>query len=347
MSFIDDNSAYESWLRRKCTVDKEGLRRKHKDMSDEAFTFLRGTYFRWAKTIEKLCPEFDDAPHVLAIGDVHVENFGTWRNVEQRLVWGLNDFDEAAPMPYALDLVRLVTSARLATDKVPAKTIARAILTGYRKGLEDPKATLLDEAETWMIEFLKTTEKMRADFSEKMTTNSKKLQTQRTLPPKAKRGLLQALPKPARPKRFARRYAGVGSLGKPRFVVVAKWHDGLIVREAKAQVASAWDWAHRRPDAKSRLLKAAWSASRSPDPYLDADGRFVFRRLAADADKIEMDGSKLHRYGLQTHLLTAMGRDLGSFHASNRNDTRRFSETCVGAAAPGCIMRLIARNGRS
>ena len=84
-------------------------------MSDGPFPFLRGTYFRWAKTIERLCPEFKGAPKVLAVGDIHIENFGTWRNVEQRLVWGINDFDEAARMPYAFDLVRLVTSARLAT----------------------------------------------------------------------------------------------------------------------------------------------------------------------------------------------------------------------------------------
>ena len=42
------------------------------------------------------------------------ENFGTWRDAEGRLIWGVNDFDEAARMPYALDIVRLATSAVLA-----------------------------------------------------------------------------------------------------------------------------------------------------------------------------------------------------------------------------------------
>jgi uncharacterized protein (DUF2252 family) len=54
------------------------------------------------------------APTVLAIGDLHVENYGTWRDAEGRLVWGINDFDEAFPLPYTIDLVRLATSARLA-----------------------------------------------------------------------------------------------------------------------------------------------------------------------------------------------------------------------------------------
>ncbi len=51
---------------------------------------------------------------MLAVGDIHVENFGTWRDAEGRLVWGVNDFDDAARMPYAIDIVRLATSAVLA-----------------------------------------------------------------------------------------------------------------------------------------------------------------------------------------------------------------------------------------
>jgi len=42
------------------------------------------------------------------------KNFGTWRDGDGRLVWGVNDFDEAAVMPYPLDLVRLAASIRLA-----------------------------------------------------------------------------------------------------------------------------------------------------------------------------------------------------------------------------------------
>jgi len=36
---------------------------------------------------------------VLAVGDLHVENFGTWRDAEGRLIWGVNDFDEAWRLP--------------------------------------------------------------------------------------------------------------------------------------------------------------------------------------------------------------------------------------------------------
>ena len=49
-------------------------------------------------------------PKVLAVGDLHIENFGTWRDSEGRLVWGVNDFDETWRLPYTQDLVRLTTS---------------------------------------------------------------------------------------------------------------------------------------------------------------------------------------------------------------------------------------------
>ena len=51
-----------------------------------------------------------------SVGDLHIENFGTWRDAEGRLVWGVNDVDEACRLPYTNDLVRLGTSAMLAAD---------------------------------------------------------------------------------------------------------------------------------------------------------------------------------------------------------------------------------------
>src|ERR1039458_5738131 len=36
-----------------------------------------------------------DAPKVLAVGDLHVGSFGTWRDTEGRLSWGVDDFDES------------------------------------------------------------------------------------------------------------------------------------------------------------------------------------------------------------------------------------------------------------
>ena len=50
------------------------------------------------------------------MGDLHVDSFGTWRDVEGRLCWGVDDFDEAYPLPYTNDLVRLAASAKIVID---------------------------------------------------------------------------------------------------------------------------------------------------------------------------------------------------------------------------------------
>src|SRR5471030_326037 len=116
MSFIGDNDAYEAWLRTQCDVVEEDLQAKHERMSKSAFDFLRATFFRWAGKISSICPELASSTPIVAVGDTHVENFGTWRDAEGRLVWGINDFDEAAIIPFAFDLVRLAASARLAPN---------------------------------------------------------------------------------------------------------------------------------------------------------------------------------------------------------------------------------------
>jgi hypothetical protein len=39
-----------------------------------------------------------EAPRVLCVGDLHVGSFGTWRDAEGRLCWGVDDFDDAYPL---------------------------------------------------------------------------------------------------------------------------------------------------------------------------------------------------------------------------------------------------------
>ena len=106
--------SYEAWMGRQIKIVRPDLRLKHARMTDSPFVFLRATFYRWIQLWPSVCSSIVDAPVVLAVGDLHLENFGTWRDVEGRLVWGLNDVDEACRLPYTNDLVRLATSAFLA-----------------------------------------------------------------------------------------------------------------------------------------------------------------------------------------------------------------------------------------
>src|SRR5215471_12638948 len=114
MKFSIATEQYEAWLGRRLRLLQPDLDLKHREMRGTPFPFLRATYYRWAQTWAGICGAAAKAPKVLAVGDLHIENFGTWRDIDGRLIWGINDFDEAYPLPYTLDLVRLATSAHLA-----------------------------------------------------------------------------------------------------------------------------------------------------------------------------------------------------------------------------------------
>jgi hypothetical protein len=109
---------YERWLHKRIDVVEADLELKHQQMAGSLFAFLRATFYRWASLWPEVCPDLVEAPRVLAVGDLHVENFGAWRDTEGRLIWGVNDFDEVANMPYAVDLVRLY---RLPADALTAE----------------------------------------------------------------------------------------------------------------------------------------------------------------------------------------------------------------------------------
>jgi uncharacterized protein (DUF2252 family) len=80
---------YERWLARWIQLVPEDLRLKHVLMNNDGFSFLRATFYRWTQLWPQICAELVTAPPVQAVGDLHVENFGTWHDREGRLVWGM------------------------------------------------------------------------------------------------------------------------------------------------------------------------------------------------------------------------------------------------------------------
>lgn len=324
MSFRAMNAEYEAWLRTQCAVVERDLERKHEKMRSSAFAFLRATSFRWAARIERICDDLADAPQVLSVGDAHIENFGTWRDAEGRLVWGINDFDDAAVTPYPLDLLRLATSMRLFPGRIiGARTASEAILEGYRRGLLEPRPTLLDEQETWMRDFVACSDQERFNFWRDIDA------LKSANPPDAvTQELKDSMPDNASILRFARRAKGGGSLGRPRFVAIAAWRGGRIVREAKALVPSSWDWAHEQAAARSRFLDVATGRFRSPDPHLDLRGGFIVRRLAADSRKVERETGI--DFELETDLLRAMGFDIGAIHADDAQSVAKIIDHLDG-----------------
>src|SRR5215472_8149550 len=140
MDVRESTRRYESWLKREVPLVQADLHLKHRRMAEAPFLFLRATFYRWAQQWCDECPELAGAPKVLAVGDLHVENFGTWRDSEGRLIWGVNDFDETVTLPYTQDLVRLATSAMLAIEEkrltLSQRSACQAIAAGYAESLK-------------------------------------------------------------------------------------------------------------------------------------------------------------------------------------------------------------------
>src|SRR5258705_13944436 len=136
MDLSKATAKYEAWLGDRLHIVPDDLAFKHEQMRTAAFPFLRATYYRWAQLFPEHCAKAAKAPELLAVGDLHVENFGTWRDSEGRLIWGINDFDEAWRLPYTSDLVRLATSALLVPADCGAKSAVAALLKGYRDALQ-------------------------------------------------------------------------------------------------------------------------------------------------------------------------------------------------------------------
>ncbi|WP_342724176.1 DUF2252 family protein [Bradyrhizobium sp. B097] len=308
MSFLAANRSYESWMRTQCEVVEDDLDRKHERMKESSFLFLRATFFRWPYFLKHAAADVLKMPAPLAVGDAHVENFGTWRDAEVRLVWGINDHDDASYIPYGSDLLRLAVSVRLASFGLANIDAATAILEGYEHGLKYPGPTILDENERWMRKYVAVTDDERDDFWDGIT------KCPDADPPKeARSALLGSLPASARVERFARRRKGGGSLGRPRFIVIAGWQGGQIVREAKALIPSGWEWATGNPGRPSRFEEIAKASTRSPDPFLGVRNGFIVRRLSPDARKIERSPEFDRK--LDSKLLRAMGSEVGSIHA--------------------------------
>jgi hypothetical protein len=293
------------------------LRVKHQRMAQSPFPFLRATFYRWVQLWPQVCPELVTTPAVLGVGDLHVENFGTWRDSEGRLIWGVNDFDEVALIPYAVDLVRLAVSAdfamrenHLSCDPTDA---CDAILAGYREGFaEGGQPFVLAEQHRLLRDLALSELRDPTLYRQKFT----QLPTVRAgLPAEVKAALNHALPEARLPFRVVHRQAGLGSLGRRRFAALAEWRGGWIAREAKELAVSAWHWESRRA-AQILYERAIGQAVRVPDPFVGVSGNWLIRRLAPDCSRIELGSLPKTRDELK--LLHAMGRETANIHLGTK-----------------------------
>jgi hypothetical protein len=318
MKITKATGKFESWLGKHIPLVQGDLSLKHKLMAHDAFTFLRATFYRWAQVWPDVCPEYAEAPEVLGVGDLHVENFGTWRDAEGRLVWGVNDFDETYPMAYTNDLVRLAVSANLAITskhlRITPERACKAIAAGYLAGLRSGgRPFVLSEHNHWVREAATGELRSPVHFWAKMH----RFPEIRQVPGSARKALESLLPAKDLEYKLVHRISGVGSLGHERFVALAEWRGGRIAREAKAAAPSACVWAWNGSSERILYEEILETSCRAIDPFVRLRGRWIVRRLAPDCSRIEL--TSLPKQVDEKRLLEAMGFETANIHLGSRD----------------------------
>lgn len=93
---------------------QELLPLRHQRMLASKFAFFRGT----AELMERdLKVQGQSGIPTIICGDAHVNNYGFYASPERKLLFGLNDFDEARIGNWESDLKRLLVSAKLAGEE--------------------------------------------------------------------------------------------------------------------------------------------------------------------------------------------------------------------------------------
>lgn len=139
-------------------ADPVAFRGKYRTMAADPHAFYRGTAcLYYADVTAEEDPFCDERSGRIWIhGDLHVENFGTYLNSDGRLVFDVNDFDEAYVGRFTWDLQRFAASLALVgwQKALPEEDVRRLVgrylraylsqVDAYRNAADDDFALHLD-----------------------------------------------------------------------------------------------------------------------------------------------------------------------------------------------------------
>ena len=121
---------------------------KYESMAENAFRFLRGTCHLFYEDLQRAdaLPQY---PISWICGDLHLENFGTYKGDNRLVYFDLNDFDEAVLAPATWELSRMVTSIfvsfeSLGIKKKEAAWAAQLFLDTYSATLANGRARYIE-----------------------------------------------------------------------------------------------------------------------------------------------------------------------------------------------------------
>jgi uncharacterized protein (DUF2252 family) len=225
------------------------LRLKYAAMAENAFRFYRGTCHLFYEDLSKVA-DFPTSPAAWICGDMHIENFGSYKGDNRLVYFDLNDFDESILAPCLWEISRMATSIFLAFEelritKAEALRIVKHFIHSYAGTLAKGKAISIDPrtASGIVCDFLTQVEKRKPkELLKKRTTKSKKsklilsvdYEKHVPLDDELKAELMKHISQwiksstatalDFRVKDCVFRIAGTGSLGVRRYVFLMKSH---------------------------------------------------------------------------------------------------------------------------
>jgi uncharacterized protein (DUF2252 family) len=225
--------------------EPERLQYKYARMRASVFGFYRGTshlfYQDWPQAAS-----LDRAPATWISGDLHLENFGSYRSDNGQVHFDLGDFDEGALAPATWDLARFATSVLVGARSLgvggrEATSLVQHFIRSYAGALRDGKAHWVERNSTKGIvrdlinDLRDRSSRELLDAFTELSGKARRLTIDRkhTLPvPEVTRGRIGAFmkkwaarqPDPSffRLLDVARRITGVSHLGLPRYVLLVE-----------------------------------------------------------------------------------------------------------------------------
>jgi uncharacterized protein (DUF2252 family) len=130
--------------------NKNFVHLKYNALAESPHRFFRGTNHLF---IERLVKEtvLKNVPFTWICGDLHLENFGSYKGNSSLVYFDINDFDEAAIAPCTIDLVKLCTSIFLVGQELnfsekESLSICHSFIESYKNEILTGHAARLENA---------------------------------------------------------------------------------------------------------------------------------------------------------------------------------------------------------
>jgi len=357
--------------------DPQVLQKKYDAMRGSAYAFLRGTAHLFYQDLPQ-ARLLERAPRSWLCGDLHFENFGSYKGDNRLVYFDINDFDEACLGPCTLDLLRftvsvLIGAESLGYDATQARRMVRLFLNAYVAAIQAGKARWIErDVATGPIAALLNALRLRKrkaylDKRTRLVNGQRRLRIDGEklleVSPEQRRRIVRCMRRFAQrqsdPQFFrlldvARRVAGTGSLGVERYALLVEGKGSpnrnylLDLKQALPSAVRAYV-AGGQPDWKSQAHRVVTLQRRIqavPVAFLATVKmnrvELVLRALQPIEDRIALSKSIPSRQAEE--LMEDMGRLVawGQLRSSGRQGSANADELIIYWAKRSRVRALIA-----